>query len=39
MPEVQDAAIRVGYACANEPCNRAGVIVTGWNEAAVAAGA
>ncbi|MFF1449036.1 M81 family metallopeptidase [Streptomyces sp. NPDC058274] len=36
---VIDAAIWVGYAWADEPRNRAAVVVTGWSEAAVAAGA
>jgi microcystin degradation protein MlrC len=45
VPEVEagegviDAAIWVGYAWADEPRNRAAVVVTGWDEAAVAAGA
>ena len=36
---VIDAAIWVGYAWADEPRNRAAVVVTGWDEAAVSAGA
>lgn len=36
---VLDAAIWVGYAWADEPRNRAVVVVTGWEENAVAAGA
>lgn len=36
---VLDAAIWVGYAWADEPRNRAAVVVTGWEENAVAAGA
>ncbi|KAH8882543.1 Microcystin LR degradation protein MlrC [Thozetella sp. PMI_491] len=36
---VLDAAIWVGYAWADEPRNRAVVAVTGWDRAAVAAGA
>jgi len=36
---VLDAAIWVGYAWADEPRNRAAVVVTGWDEEAVAAGA
>jgi microcystin degradation protein MlrC len=39
MPGVLDAAVWVGYAWADEPRNRAVVVVTGWNETAVAAGA
>lgn len=45
VPEVEavdgviDAAIWVGYAWADEPRNRAIVMVTGWNEKAVAEGA
>ncbi|KAJ5611383.1 hypothetical protein N7510_008102 [Penicillium lagena] len=39
IPGVLDAAIWVGYAWADEPRNRAVVVVTSWNEAAVAAGA
>ncbi|RAK80163.1 M81 family metallopeptidase [Aspergillus fijiensis CBS 313.89] len=45
VPEVQagdgviDAAIWVGYAWADEPRNRAAVVVTGWEEGAVVAGA
>jgi microcystin degradation protein MlrC len=45
IPEVEatkgviDAAIWVGYAWADEPRNRAAVAVTGWDEAAVTAGA
>jgi microcystin degradation protein MlrC len=38
-PGVTDAAIWVGYAWADEPRNRAAVVVTGPDEAAVAAGA
>ncbi|KAI3393455.1 hypothetical protein diail_4251 [Diaporthe ilicicola] len=36
---VLDAAVWVGYAWADEPRNRAVVVVTGWDEGAVAAGA
>lgn len=36
---VLDAAIWVGYAWADEPRNRAAVVVTGWHTEAVAAGA
>ncbi|KAF3768083.1 Microcystin LR degradation protein MlrC [Cryphonectria parasitica EP155] len=36
---VLDAAIWVGYAWADEPRNRAAVVVTGWEKEAVAAGA
>lgn len=36
---VLDAAVWVGYAWADEPRNRAVVVVTGWDEQAVAAGA
>ncbi|KUI68476.1 Microcystinase C [Cytospora mali] len=36
---VLDAAIWVGYAWADEPRNRAVVVVTGWDENAVASGA
>jgi microcystin degradation protein MlrC len=39
MPGVTDAAIWVGYAWADEPRNRAAVVVTGPDEAAAAAGA
>ncbi|PZF58093.1 microcystin degradation protein MlrC [Curtobacterium sp. MCBD17_013] len=45
VPEVEatdgvvDAAIWVGYAWADEPRNRAVVVVTGWDEDAVTAGA
>ena len=45
VPEVEarngvlDAAIWVGYAWADEPRNRAAIVVTGWDENAVAAGA
>jgi microcystin degradation protein MlrC len=45
VPEVEgvkgviDAAIWVGYAWADEPRNRAVIVVTGWEESAVAAGA
>ncbi|KAJ4346929.1 uncharacterized protein N0V89_010862 [Didymosphaeria variabile] len=45
VPEVEkrdlilDAAIWVGYAWADEPRNRAVVVVTGWNKPAVAKGA
>lgn len=39
MAGVLDAAIWVGYAWADEPRNRAVVVVTGWAEDAVAAGA
>jgi microcystin degradation protein MlrC len=39
MPGVLDAAIWVGYAWADEPRNRAAVVVTGWDEVAVTAGA
>ncbi|RAL08860.1 M81 family metallopeptidase [Aspergillus homomorphus CBS 101889] len=35
---VVDAAVWVGYAWADEPRNRAAVVVTGWDEDAVAAG-
>lgn len=38
-PGVLDASIWVGYAWADEPRNRAVVVVTGWDENAVAAGA
>lgn len=38
-PGVLDASIWVGYAWADEPRNRAVVVVTGWEENAVAAGA
>lgn len=38
-PGVLDASIWVGYAWADEPRNRAAVVVTGWDENAVAAGA
>lgn len=38
-PGVTDAAIWVGYAWADEPRNRAAVVVTGPDEAAVSAGA
>lgn len=36
---VIDAAIWVGYAWADEPRNRAAIVVTGWDEIAVARGA
>lgn len=45
VPEVEaldgvlDAAIWVGYAWADEPRNRAAVVVTGWDKAVVAKGA
>lgn len=39
MEGVIDAAIWVGYAWADEPRNRAAVVVTGWEEKAVADGA
>lgn len=39
VENVIDAAIWVGYAWADEPRNRAVVMVTGWDKAAVAAGA
>lgn len=39
MEGVIDAAIWVGYAWADEPRNRAVVVVTGWDKAAVAKGA
>ncbi|CAK7201535.1 hypothetical protein SEUCBS139899_004241 [Sporothrix eucalyptigena] len=39
LPGVLDAAVWVGYAWADEPRNRAAVVVTGWDEEAVAAGA
>jgi microcystin degradation protein MlrC len=39
MNGVLDAAIWVGYAWADEPRNRAIVVVTGWEKSAVAAGA
>jgi microcystin degradation protein MlrC len=45
VPEVEaiegvlDAAIWVGYAWADEPRNRAAVVVTGWDKAAVSEGA
>ncbi|PYH98129.1 MlrC C-terminus superfamily protein [Aspergillus ellipticus CBS 707.79] len=45
VPEVEategviDAAVWVGYAWADEPRNRAAVVVTGWGQDAVAAGA
>ncbi|KAH8820740.1 hypothetical protein F5884DRAFT_765013 [Xylogone sp. PMI_703] len=39
VESVIDAAIWVGYAWADEPRNRAAVVVTGWDEAAVSAGA
>ncbi|KAK6819314.1 hypothetical protein RU639_008262 [Aspergillus parasiticus] len=38
-PGVIDAAIWVGYPWADEPRNRAAIVVTGWDEAAIAAGA
>jgi microcystin degradation protein MlrC len=38
-PGIIDAAIWVGYAWADEPRNRAAVVVTGWDRDAVAAGA
>jgi microcystin degradation protein MlrC len=38
-PGVVDAAIWVGYAWADEPRNRAAVVVTGWDVDAVSAGA
>lgn len=39
MDGVLDAAVWVGYAWADEPRNRAVVVVTGWDEGAVASGA
>jgi microcystin degradation protein MlrC len=39
MKGVIDAAIWVGYAWADEPRNRAAIVVTGWDKAAVSAGA
>ncbi|EPE02909.1 hypothetical protein F503_01650 [Ophiostoma piceae UAMH 11346] len=39
LPGILDAAIWVGYAWADEPRNRAAVVVTGWDAEAVAAGA
>lgn len=36
---VLDAAVWVGYAWADEPRNQAAVVVTGWDEGAVASGA
>ncbi|KAI1415611.1 Microcystin LR degradation protein MlrC [Hypoxylon sp. FL1857] len=39
MEGVLDAAIWVGYAWADEPRNRAAVVVTGWDEEAVSKGA
>jgi microcystin degradation protein MlrC len=39
MEDVLDAAIWVGYAWADEPRNRAAVVVTGWDKAAVSEGA
>jgi microcystin degradation protein MlrC len=39
MEGVLDAAIWVGYAWADEPRNRAVIVVTGWEQHAVAAGA
>jgi microcystin degradation protein MlrC len=39
LPGILDAAIWVGYAWADEPRNRAAVVVTGWHTEAVAAGA
>lgn len=39
MEKVIDAAIWVGYAWADEPRNRAAIVVTGWDKAAVSAGA
>ncbi|KAK7752872.1 hypothetical protein SLS62_005214 [Diatrype stigma] len=39
MEGVLDAAIWVGYAWADEPRNRAAVVVTGWDKAAVSQGA
>ncbi|EFX00695.1 hypothetical protein CMQ_7697 [Grosmannia clavigera kw1407] len=39
LPGILDAAIWVGYAWADEPRNRAAVVVTGWDTEAVAAGA
>ncbi|OAA55534.1 Microcystin LR degradation protein MlrC [Niveomyces insectorum RCEF 264] len=39
LPGVLDAAIWVGYAWADQPRNRAVVVVTGWDSEAVAAGA
>lgn len=38
-PGVLDASVWVGYAWADEPRNRAAVVVTGWDAGAVAAGA
>ncbi|KAF7592260.1 hypothetical protein BBP40_000462 [Aspergillus hancockii] len=39
QPGVIDAAIWVGYPWADEPRNRGAVVVTGWDEVTVAAGA
>lgn len=39
MAGVLDAAVWVGYAWADEPRNRAAVVVTGWDTQSVAAGA
>lgn len=39
LPGILDAAIWVGYAWADEPRNRAAIVVTGWDAEAVAAGA
>jgi microcystin degradation protein MlrC len=39
MPGVLDAAIWVGYAWADEPRNRAAIVVTGWDESAITSGA
>lgn len=39
MKGVLDAAIWVGYAWADEPRNRAAIVVTGWEKTAVATGA
>ena len=39
MKGVVDAAIWVGYAWADEPRNRAAVVVTGWEKSAISAGA
>jgi microcystin degradation protein MlrC len=36
---VLDAAIWVGYAWADEPRNRAAIVVTGWDESAISSGA
>ncbi|PHH61777.1 hypothetical protein CDD81_7988 [Ophiocordyceps australis] len=39
QPSVLDAAVWVGYAWADEPRNRAAVVVTGWDEDQVSQGA